>query len=70
MEIQAQRCQKKTFGVFIKTGQAKFITGAWNHQKLMVEKAISNQIIFFMKGGYSFRRFNCNRELIVGAAAI
>ena len=44
-----------------KSGQTKVVIGARNRQT-----AISNNHVlsFFMKGSYSFRRFNCNMEFI------
>ena len=47
--------------------QAKAFTGAWNRRKVMVENQTCFEVAFFLKkDGYSFRRFNCNRELIHG----
>ena len=45
--------------------QAIVVIRAWNLRKFMVKKQFqTNMFSFLMKGVYSFRRFNCNMELI------
>ena len=65
MKIQAQR-GNKTNGYNHIRGQAKVVIGAWNHWEFMMESNFEQMYFEFFttKVGYSFRRFNCNRELI------
>ena len=40
-----------------------FVIGAWNRRNVMEEKQFqTNTYCVFMKGGYSFRSYNCNIE--------
>ena len=51
-------------------GQARLVIEAWNRHKCVAEMQFqTDYVLFLRKGDYSFRRFTCNRELIVGAAA-
>ena len=49
-----------------KQGQVKVLIKAWNLWKFMLEKQFQTNMFWdFMKDAYSFRRFNCNRALIL-----
>ena len=64
LRIQAKNCNTQNYCCNHKWRNAKVIFGAWNRQKFMVEKEFQTIVFILMKGGYNFRWFNCNRELI------
>ena len=57
--------QTKSFGIIINRDRQKsLLEHGWNCQKFMVQKQFQISFCFFTKGCCSFKRFNCNRELI------